>query len=347
MRHLGTSIGLIMGIAITGGLLLWSGLGEVLAILTTAGSSLLFVGLLALPEILAGSEAWRQLFPVDRRPGMWPAFRASWIGMAVNTLLPVATVGGEIVKARMLVFSKSQIEDVTAATLVDKTVQAMVTLLWGLVGLFVLARLTPNEDILIGGLIGAGLLALGIGGFIAVQMLGSFAVISRMTGGLIRRLVTSGSVGNGEIFDLAVRRIYQRPGALIRAVSLRLIGQIWLVSEVLLTTWLLGQMIGFEEALMLRALIGAVRGLSFVVPAGLGLQEGAYIVLGALIGLPAEMMLALSLASRLREVLPSLPGFLFWQQIEGRRFLEGRSREQQHVAAGGNRHSGENLRLVA
>ena len=75
---------------------------------------------------------------------------------------------------------------------------------------------------------------------------------------------------------------------------------------------------------MLRALIGAVRGLSFLVPAGLGLQEGAYVALGALIGLPADMMLALSLASRLREILPSLPGLLLWQHVERRRLWRWR-----------------------
>jgi hypothetical protein len=47
-------------------------------------------------------------------------------------------------------------------------------------------------------------------------------------------------------------------------------------------------------------------------------QEGAYVTLGLLIGMPTDMMLALSLASRLREILPNLPALVVWQHQEGR-----------------------------
>lgn len=319
MAAMAPSLGLIAGLAIIAGLVLWTGLGQVMAILTTAGAGLLLIVFLAPPEALAASEAWRQLYPGERRPAFWSTFRASWMGMAVNVLLPVATVGGEVVKARVLVLSGTPLTDAAAATLVDKTVQAIATLIWGIVGLMVLASLTPGDGLLLGGSIGAALLALGIGGFIAVQWLGSFSFAARICGGLFRQLGMKSSPDTGRELDAAVHAIYRRPAALLRSLGLRLAGQVWLVSEVLLTAYLLGLVIGVEEALMLRALIGAVRGLSFVVPAGLGLQEGAYVALGGLIGLPADMMLALSLASRLREILPSLPGLLLWQQIEGRR----------------------------
>lgn len=333
-RMTATSLGLLIGLAMIGCLIFWSGFSQVVTILTTAGAGLLLIVFLAPPEALAASEAWRQLFQDERRPAFWPAFGASWMGMAVNTLLPVATVGGEVVKARALILSGVPLNDVAAATLVDKTVQAIATLMWGIVGLAILAYLKPGEDILWGGLIGAALLALGIGGFIAIQRFGSFSFLARFGRGFLQRLDTQGSIDAGKSIDLAVRAIYRRPMALLRSLGLRLAGQIWLVSEVLLTAHILGLAIGFEEALMLRALIGAVRGLSFVVPAGLGLQEGAYVALGALIGLPADMMLALSLASRLREIVPSLPGLLLWQHIEGRRFL--RSGVAAHVTAAGD-----------
>lgn len=329
------TLGLLTGLAMVGGLVLWSGLGQVVTILTTAGASLLLVVLLAPPEVLTASEAWRQLFPGERKPAFWPTLRASWMGMAVNVLLPVATVGGEVVKARVLVLAGTPLADAASAALVDKTVQAIATLIWGLVGLLVLAWLTPGDGLLWGGLIGAALLALGIAGFIAVQWLGSFSYVARIGSGLLRRLDDGGSINVGRSLDQAVRAIYRRPVALLRSLGLRLAGQVWLVSEVLLTAHLLGLAIGVEEALMLRALIGAVRGLSFVVPAGLGLQEGAYVALGALIGLPADMMLALSLTSRLREIVPSLPGLLLWQHVEGRRLW--RSRPADRLSPAGDR----------
>ena len=314
-----SAIGLLAGITLIGALVIWSGLEQVWTILASASAGLLLIVLLAPPEIFAASEAWRQLFPEKQRPAFRTTAAASWMGMAVNVLLPVATVGGEVVKARALVLAGAPLTDAAAATLVDKTVQAIATLIWGLIGLVVLAYLAPDENVILGGLIGASLLALGIGGFIAFQWFGSFSYAAKLGSGLLKRLGGQATIDSAKNLDLAVRAIYQRPAALLRSLTLRLLGQVWLVSEVLFTAYLLGLAIGFVEALMLRALIGAVRGLSFVVPAGLGLQEGAYIALGALIGLPADMMLALSLASRLREILPSLPGLLLWQHVEGRR----------------------------
>ena len=76
---------------------------------------------------------------------------------------------------------------------------------------------------------------------------------------------------------------------------------------------------------MLKSLTGALRGAAFVVPGGWGIQEGGYVVLGALIGLTPEFMLALSLATRAREVLMALPGLLAWQHAEGRWLWRRRS----------------------
>ncbi len=67
----------------------------------------------------------------------------------------------------------------------------------------------------------------------------------------------------------------------------------------------------------------AVRGAAFAVPAGLGVQEGTFMVTGALVGLPPEVSLSLSLASRVREIVPSIPGLVAWQVSEGRALLQG------------------------
>jgi hypothetical protein len=57
---------------------------------------------------------------------------------------------------------------------------------------------------------------------------------------------------------------------------------------------------------------------AFVVPGGWGLQEGAYVVLGQMVGLEPEIALALSLATRARELMTGVPALIVWQFIEGR-----------------------------
>jgi len=49
----------------------------------------------------------------------------------------------------------------------------------------------------------------------------------------------------------------------------------------------------------------------FAVPGALGVQEGGYLLLAPLVGLPADAALALSLAKRARELILGLPGLLY------------------------------------
>src|SRR5256714_10681251 len=63
----------------------------------------------------------------------------------------------------------------------------------------------------------------------------------------------------------------------------------------------------------------AVRTSAFAVPNAVGVQEGAYILLGATFGLSPEMALALSLLKRARDLAIGLPTIGVWQALEGGR----------------------------
>ena len=66
------------------------------------------------------------------------------------------------------------------------------------------------------------------------------------------------------------------------------------------------------NALLLESLGQAIRGAGFAVPGALGIQEGGYLLLAPVAGLPPDTALALSLAKRAREILLGLPGLLYW-----------------------------------
>lgn len=167
-------------------------------------------------------------------------------------------------------------------------------------------------------LVAAALLAAGIAGFVAVQMAGTFAFLARLLGTARGPGRWANLVGNAEALDAAIRATYRRPGRFAAACLVRLLARVALTAEVWLAALLIGHGISLWEALLLKSLTGALRGLVFVVPGAWGIQEGGYIVRGALIGLSPELMLAVSLATRARELAVSLPGLLVWQGLEGR-----------------------------
>ena len=309
--------GLVGGLAALALLVAWQGFATVAGLLAASGWGLLLLPIAWLPHLLCGAASWRMLFAAGRAPRFRAALRALWIGGAVNTLLPVATIGGEVVKARVLALATGRGIDASASVVVDLTVQAASLVLWSLVGVAALAALDGAPQFTVAALAATALLGLAIAGFLVVQRIGAVGFFGRLIARITPKAPEALAASATEV-DALIRALYDRPGRIAAACAIRLAGRIMLSAEIWLAAWLMGYPIGLLEALMLKSLGGALRGAAFPVPGGLGVQEGGHVVLGALIGYPPDVMLGLSLATRVRELLVSAPGLLAWQHAEGR-----------------------------
>ena len=88
---------------------------------------------------------------------------------------------------------------------------------------------------------------------------------------------------------------------------------------------LAGQPLPWSAVLAIESLLYAIRTAAFVVPQAVGVQEGAYLLLGAAFGLTPEMALALSLLKRARDLVIGLPAIGIWQTIESSRLWRRRA----------------------
>ena len=146
MRFL-TLVGLFAGLALTGYLISLHDLGAIWGSLATMGWGFLLLPLVYLPTIGIDSQCFRLIFPPDRKPPYWWVVWGTFVARGVNTLLPVATLGGEVVKARILIQGGSPGVLVGAGVVVDKTVQTVSLGLWGLIGLGALFLLEAEGGI--------------------------------------------------------------------------------------------------------------------------------------------------------------------------------------------------------
>jgi putative membrane protein len=118
-------------------------------------------------------------------------------------------------------------------------------------------------------------------------------------------------MSQAQAIDVAVQDTYSRGGPVAASFLLSLVG--WLVGtgEVYLILQLIHHPVGWLDALLLESLGQAIRGAAFAIPGALGVQEGGYLLLAPLAGLPPDAALALSLAKRARELLLGVPGLLY------------------------------------
>jgi len=87
---------------------------------------------------------------------------------------------------------------------------------------------------------------------------------------------------------------------------------------------LAGAPLGFLTVLVIESLLYAVRTVAFAIPNAVGVQEGAYVLIGAAFGLTPEMALAISLLKRARDLVIGLPVLAIWQAVEGGRLWRRR-----------------------
>ena len=315
--------GILIGLTGLAFLMAWQGFTTIADRLADAHWAIFLVAVFALPELLLGTAGWRYLFAPNKAPRYWNALVAMWMGSSVNLLLPVATIGGDLVKARQLIRYSVAGADAVASVVLDKTVHLISILLWTLIGLGALISINPSPRLIMAVIIGWVVFALGLAGFIVVQRAGAFGWFAHLAVNAAKRDRLQTWVEGATNVDARIREVYQRPKAILKSSALTLGARMVMTGEVWLAAHLMGYPIGLDESIMLKSLSIALRSAAFVVPGGLGIQEGSFIVLGAIAGLPADLMLSVSLATRLRELVASVPGLLAWQYAESRMVWRG------------------------
>ena len=78
------------------------------------------------------------------------------------------------------------------------------------------------------------------------------------------------------------------------------------------------------EAVAIESLGQGTRAAAFVLPGGLGVQDGTLAAASAIFGVPAEVALAMALIKRVPDLVLGIPALLAWQTLEGRQLLSKR-----------------------
>jgi putative membrane protein len=309
---------LSVGVLLFIGVLVSQGLPAVVATLALAGWGLLLVALFHLLPLALDAVAIRVLFEpaagsAAPRP-MRDALLARWVGESANSLMPAGQLGGPVLMTRRLASNGMALSEAAAAITVSTTLQTFAQIAFALLGVASLgaqaSHISPHA-LRVSSLIASGLLAVQVGGFYWMQRRGFFSKVMRAATRFAGKRDWSEWMSQAESIDRAVHVTYGRSGPVAASFLLSLVG--WLVGtgEVYLILQLVHHPVGWLDALMLESLGQAIRGAAFAIPGALGVQEGGYLLLAPLAGLPPDAALALSLAKRARELLLGVPGLLY------------------------------------
>jgi putative membrane protein len=302
------------------GVLASQGLPAILSALAAAGWGLVLVASFHLLPLVLDAAAIRVLFtPGASTVTLRDSILTRWVGESANSFLPAGQLGGPVLMARHLTHRGMPMRDAAGAITVSTTLGTFAQIIFALCGVALLgahAGHISEHALRMSALVASGFLAVQIGGFYLLQRRGFFSKLIRAATRFAGKRDWSQWVSRAEAIDLSIQEIYRRGDGVAASFLLSLVGWVVGTGEVFLVLQLLGHPASWLDSLLLESLGQAIRGAAFAVPGALGVQEGGYLLLAPLAGLPPDAALALSLAKRAREILLGLPGLLYLHLAE-------------------------------
>ena len=268
--------------------------------------------------MLTNSLAWQRLFPQSDRPRLRVLARAVWIRESVNGVLPVARVGGEIAAYRILRHYVASRAAVAASIAADVALSVLSQSAFALLGVAMLlavghgGALTKELGFAVGAMLVGGV------AFLLAQRVGALAGIAGIVERLFAGRLRSAKARSLRI-DRALRAVHARHADVITCVLLQFAAWVISAGETWIALHFLGAPRTLVEAIAIEAAVQAINSAAFIVPGAVGIQEGAFMVIGGVLGLDTTTALALAAARRLRDIVIFIPGLFAWHRAEARK----------------------------
>lgn len=269
---------------------------------------------------LTNTFGWRYAFPPRQAtPPYGRLLIVRFVGDVINSVTPTATVGGEVIRARLLRGDVAA-SVVWASIAVAAITQAVGQAVFVFVGLLIVLPSTPLPDSLRTGLlIMMALFLAGLAAAMLIQRRGMVTTVASILGWVRIRLPARASARMHEL-DAHIAQVYTQPQRFLVSAAAFALGWALGTLEVYLILLFLGvPETSWRLALIIEVLSVAIDGALFFVPGKIGTQEGGKVLIFTLLGLPPAKGLALGIIRRVRDVTWSALGLLILSRYQLRK----------------------------
>lgn len=299
---------LIIGLGLLGLIILNTDLKEALGLVAQVGWGFALILALYFLAFYLDSITWQMTVLSVPMEARWSArfFHVRLAGEAFNNILPAASMGGEPIKALLLksLYSIGYREGV-ASLILAKTINSAALVVFLSTGFILILgsnKLTDSYK----AVAGLGLLAFAIGIYLfyAIQR---YKISTHISGFLSRGKLFAGLTNilhHIEDMDERLMQFYTRHKArFMGALALAFVNWVMGVAEIYVTMLFLGHPVSLTDAWIIETAAQLVRAGTFFIPASIGAQEGAFLLVGAAITGSPALGIATAITRRVREII--------------------------------------------
>jgi putative membrane protein len=312
----------ILGLALLTGLVAYFGFASVMqAALSSKWGTALVVLARAVALAGCGIGWWFLLTPNGPGPRAFIALR--FIREAINALFPFAVVGGDIIGARLLAQFGAAMSLAIASVLIDIFVQVVSLLIYVGTGVGIVLDVPGPHRLSTVTFVMLAIALPAVAGFFLALNFGAFDPV-------VRWLVAFGEKRKWSMFahvvDLGDRlqQIWRNHRGLSGSFFVHLATVFFGSIEVWIAFYFMGHPVSVAAAIAIESIGQGGKAAAFMLPGGIGVQDGTMIAASAIFGVPAEVALAMALIKRVPDLVLGIPSLLVWQALEGRRLFSQR-----------------------
>ncbi len=299
---------LLVGLALLGWVIRATNLAETYELVSQIGFGFLFVLAVYFFAFLFDTLTWQITLLSAPLTSNWlyRFFQMRLAGEAFNNILPAASMGGEPIKAILLknLYGFNYRESV-ASLILARTINTVALILFLIVGFILMldsAVLDEKYNSIAG--IGLAVLSVLIFLFYAVQR---FKIASRASAVLSKNKLFHW-LGDAlhhikDVDETLVEFYTAHHGRATFAFVLAFINWVLGVAEIFITMHFLGHPVSLVDAWIIEAVAQLVRAATFFIPASIGAQEGAFMVIGSAVTGSPTVGFAMAIVRRAREII--------------------------------------------
>ena len=112
--------------------------------------------------------------------------------------------------------------------------------------------------------------------------------------------------------DISLYSLNKRKGTVLKALLFRLIGWLAGAFEIYVFLLIMDVHVSIVDVILIESFTGIIREIAFFGPAGIGIQELAFVVIGNYVGLSPSVAFSVAIGRRVRELLVGIPAIVTW-----------------------------------
>ncbi len=267
-----------------------------------------------IPTLYFDSLAWLTLTSKNKL-SLSKAFLITWISQTSGKFMPTGNVTGEFVRFFLAKQSGQNVTEASSTVLVDLFVATFSLFIVGFLSFIYLASnfsmVFSENDILY---FIVGLLIILVASFLFFIFIRKriFSKLLRFSSKRVFFKIDKKKIYTLFRLDLALYKLSFHKHKLIKALFYRLIGWFAGALEIYIFFWIIGIDAKLPDVILIETVTATIRSLAFFIPAGLGVQEFAFVMIGEFLGFNGVISFSIAIGRRLREIMVGLPAIVAW-----------------------------------